>query len=569
MNKDKKAKITQLTTPYAEKMDRTMPWADYPRPQLRRDSYLCLNGEWELAVTESESIPTEFNERILVPFPPESALSGICREIKCGERMYYKRRFTLPEGFVRDRVILHIDACDQISEIYVNGKFVSKKEGGYTPHSADLTDLLTPGENLLIIKVTDDLDKKYPYGKQRRDRGGMWYTPVSGIWQTVWLESIPERHIEALKITPTTKNVKIEIKTEAERKILTFGNGKRIEFSDNVIVITPEDPHLWTPEDPYLYRFTLETETDKIESYFALREVGVSTFDGVKRLTLNGEPYVFNGLLDQGYYPDGIFLPATSEGYLEDIRAVKSCGFNMLRKHIKIEPEIFYYLCDTLGIAVFQDMINNSDYSFFRDTALPTVGIQKLCDKGLHKNEESRRIFISSMLEETELLYNHPSIVYYTIFNEGWGQFSADEMYDLLKAKDGTRIIDSTSGWFRRNKSDVDSRHIYFKPLKVKGRDENPLVISEFGGYAHRCEGHLFSDGNYGYRTFERREDFESAFISLYEEQVIPLIKEGASAFVYTQVSDVEDETNGLLTYDRRVLKVNPERTFKLMKKIQ
>ena len=564
----KAARLNELYTPEVEKMDRSAPWADYPRPQFKRDSCFNLNGEWEFAVARSEEIPSSFGERILVPFPPESLLSGINREIKCGERMYYRRTFTLPDGFARDRVILHIDACDQISEIYLNGKFVSKKEGGYTPHSADITDFLCDGENTLVVKATDDLDRNYPYGKQRRDRGGMWYTPVSGIWQTVWIESLPEKPINSIKITPTAKNVKIEVNSEAECKILTLESGERYEFTGSEIIIEPQDPTLWSPENPYIYRFTLECDTDRIESYFALREVGISDFDGVSRITLNGKPYIFNGLLDQGYYPDGIFLPPTAEGFANDILYAKECGFNMLRKHIKIEPQIFYYLCDTLGIAVFQDMINNSDYSFIRDTALPTVGIQKVRDEGMHKSKKSREIFISTMLEEVELLYNCPSIVYYTIFNEGWGQFSADEVYGVLKAKDGTRIIDSTSGWFRRKLSDVDSRHIYFKPLKVKDPDGRPLVISEFGGYAHRCEGHLSSNGNYGYKTFATREELEDMVIRLYENEVLPLAKAGASAFVYTQVSDVEDETNGIMTYDRKVKKLNPERIREVMRKL-
>lgn len=564
----KKAKTYELKTKYAECTDLSRPWQDYPRPMFVRDSYLNLNGEWDFAVAKSEEIPDAFLEKILVPFPPESTLSGIQRKIKKGERLYYRRTVTLPSEFTRDRIILHIDACDQISEVYIDGTFVSTKEGGYTPHSVDITNFLSSNSFELIIKATDDLDKKYPYGKQRRDRGGMWYTPVSGIWQTVWLESLPERPIEKIKITSTTKSAKIEIKSEAEKKILTMPDGERIEFTDDVIVISPKNPHLWSPEDPYLYRFTLETETDKIESYFALREIGISEVDGISRLTLNGKPYIFNGLLDQGYFPDGIFLPASSDGYADDIKTAKACGFNMLRKHIKIEPQIFYYLCDTLGIAVFQDMVNNSDYSFLRDTALPTVGLQKLPDKMLHRSKESREIFVKTMTEEAELLYNCPSILYYTIFNEGWGQFSSDEVYRTLKSLDPTRIIDSTSGWFRRKKSDVDSRHIYFKPLKPKKIDGRPLVISEFGGYSYRCDGHLFSEANYGYRSFDEREKFEDALVALYENEVTPLAKKGASAFVYTQLSDVEDETNGLLTYDRRVLKVNAERLSALMQKL-
>jgi len=558
-----------LYTPYSENMDKTMPWGEYPRPQFKRNSYINLNGEWDFAVSKSCELPDSFEEKILVPFPPESSLSGINRKIEKGEMLYYRRNIRIPEGFKKQRILIHIDACDQISEIYVNRRFVSKKAGGYTPHTADITDFLTSNDNQIIIKAKDDLDRTYPYGKQKMARGGMWYTPVSGIWQTVWLESLPENPIESIKITPSTQRVKIEVKTKAERKTLCFGDGERIEFTDDVITIKPKNPRLWTPEDPYIYYFTLSTETDQIESYFALREIGVQTIDGVARLCLNGKPYVFNGLLDQGYFPDGIFLPATAEGYRYDILLAKSLGFNMLRKHIKIEPPIFYHLCDKLGIAVFQDMINNSGYSFLYDTVLPTIGFQRLCDRFAHRCKKSREVFKAAMLEEAKILYNSPSILYYTIFNEGWGQFSADEMYRLLKSVEPTRIIDSTSGWFRQKESDVDSRHIYFKPLKIKKTGNAPLVISEFGGYAHRCAGHLFSDKNYGYKTFTSREDFEDAFIALYENEVLPLVRLGASGFVYTQLSDVEDETNGIVTYDRRVVKLDPTRVLQTMKKIQ
>ena len=292
-------------------------------------------------------------------------------------------------------------------------------------------------------------------------------------------------------------------------------------------------------------------------------------FGGKKRITLNGEPYLFNGLLDQGYFPDGIFLPATSDGYKEDILTAKALGFNMLRKHIKIEPECFYYLCDTLGMAVFQDAVNNSDYSFLRDTLLPTIGLKRLSDKKLHKCKRARKIFTETALGMTAHLYNHPSVLYYTIFNEGWGQFSADEVYKIVKDSDKTRIIDATSGWFIRHKSDVESHHVYFKKLKAKSPRKRPVVISEFGGYSHRCEGHLFGDKNYGYKTFKSREEFEENVKKLYLCEVLPLVKKGVSALVYTQISDVEDETNGFLTYDRRVLKVNPETFAEISKSLQ
>lgn len=548
-----------LTTKYAEKMNRACPHSYYPRPSMVRESYLSLNGEWEFGIGKSREVG-ECTEKILVPFPPESPLSGIERIIAPDEYMYYKKRIALPEGFVKDRLMLNFGAVDQEAWVYVNGSLAGENKGGYLPFSFDITELISEGEIEITVVCRDALDIKYPYGKQTHKRGGMWYTPVSGIWQSVWLESLPKEHICQLKFTQIEGGVHLDVVGGASHKAVEMSDGTKLEFDGEGVDILPENPRLWSPESPHLYDVTVTAGEDSVRSYFAIRTVDVRNIDGVERICLNGKPYVFNGLLDQGYYPDGLFLPATEEGYLDDIRMAKSLGFNMLRKHIKIEPEIFYYLCDKEGIALFQDMVNNSRYSFIRDTALPTVGLQRLSDKHLHKNPESRAIFEETVIGTAELLYNHPSIVYYTIFNEGWGQFSSDEMYGKLKAIDGSRIIDSTSGWFRRMRSDVDSRHIYFKALKPKRLDGRPLVISEFGGYSYRVEGHLFGKANYGYKLFDSAESFENAVIALYQNEVLPLVKGGASAFVYTQVSDVEDETNGFITYDRRVLKVNAER---------
>ncbi|MBR7116137.1 MAG: glycoside hydrolase family 2 [Clostridia bacterium] len=550
---------TVLKTDYIKMMDRVCPHGYYPRPSMVRDSFLSLNGEWEFGVSGSKDEPI-YNEKILVPFCPESHLSGIERMIKPDEYMHYRKAVVLPDGFIKERIILHFGAIDQEAWVYINGKPVYERLGGYIPFEIDITDYIEGEEFEISVIVRDSLDTKYPYGKQTYKRGGMWYTPVSGIWQSVWLESVPKDYICKLRFTQIDGGVHLEVLGGATHKVVTLDGGVGIGFDGDGIDIIPEGAVLWTPETPKLYGITVTSGEDTVRSYFAIRQVDIRNIDGVERICLNGEPYVFNGLLDQGYYPDGIFMPATEEGYLDDIRATKSLGFNMLRKHIKIEPEIFYYLCDREGIAVFQDMINNSSYSFLRDTALPTVGIQKLNDEKMHKDPETRKIFEKTMYETADLLYNHPSVVYYTIFNEGWGQFASDEMYEKLKKHDPSRIIDSTSGWFRRKKSDVDSRHIYFKALKPKGLDGRPLVISEFGGYSYRVEGHLFGDANYGYKLFPDKEKFEDAIIMLYANEVLPLVKAGASAFVYTQVSDVEDETNGFLTYDRKVLKVDPER---------
>ena len=557
-----------LLTPYAENMDTVTPFGDYPRPSLVRESFLSLNGVWDFTLGGEEE-PLEYGSKILVPFPPESRLSGYNDTIPEGRALYYRRRFSLPEDFVVGRVILHFGAVDTLCRVSLNGETVGEHEGGYLPFSFDITDKLSRGENELCVRVLDPLSPVYPYGKQKRDRGGMWYTPVSGIWQSVWLESVPEKYVESLKITPSLTGVRIEVSGGEETKRLTLDDsGVCYEWQGACVEIQLDEPKLWSPEHPYLYRFSLECGCDRVRSYFALRTVGVGVVSGVPRLLLNGEPYLFSGLLDQGYYPDGIFLPATARGYEDDILLAKRLGFNMLRKHIKVEPEIFYYLCDVHGMCVFQDMVNNSSYSFLFDTALPTVGLTRLPDKLRHRDKRTRKTFIAHSKETVRLLYSHPCIVYYTIFNEGWGQFSADELYDIIKEADPTRIIDSTSGWFTQKKSDVDSRHVYFKRVRLRRPSNRPVVISEFGGYSHRVSGHLFGDANYGYRSFSDRESFMDELERLYVDEILPIIPRGVSALIYTQLSDVEDETNGLVTYDRRVVKVDEARMQSISRRL-
>ena len=557
-----------LYTPYEKNMTGDIPLSDYPRPNMVRESYISLNGKWDFAVSE-EGADVEYTEKILVPFPPESRLSGYGKAIPKDSVMHYRRTFSLPEGFLVGRLILHIDACDCISDVFVNGCAVAHNEGGYLPFSVDITENIKDGENELVIEAQDKLSPLYPYGKQKEKRGGMWYTPTSGIWQSVWLESVPKEYIHSLKIHQCMKYAEIEVLGISGEKLLTLSDGTSYRFLDDTIRVVPKEIRHWSPEEPYLYTFTLECGEDKVEGYFALREIGVVAVDGQKRLALNGKPYLFNGLLDQGYFPDGLFLPATYDGFAEDILYSKSLGFNTLRKHIKIEPEIFYYLCDKLGMVVFQDMVNNSTYSFLRDTALPTVGMKRFPDSILHTDRRSREIFKSHMLKTIERLYNFPSVLYYTIFNEGWGQFSADIMYEVAKEADDTRIYDATSGWFWQKLSDVDSHHVYFKPIKIKKKSKNPIVISEFGGYSYRVPGHLFGEDNYGYRLLESKEAFTEAFLKLYDTEVRAAILNGASAFIYTQVSDIEDETNGVLTYDRQVKKLDAEKVLPLMKELK
>ena len=537
---------------------------------MKRDSYMSLCGEWEYSVNEYVNTPLG---KIKVPFPPESRISGIERDLRKSEEFVYRKKFTLPPEMLGKRIIFHFGAIDQHAFLHINNSernsFVDAKVERETnlPYEVDITNYLQEGENIIEVEGVDWLDRNHGYGKQRRDRGGMWYTPISGIWQAVWLEAVPENYIRNIKMTPTLDSVKFKIDGGENEKVITLV-GKQYRFEGEEFELKVDDPHLWTPEDPYLYEFTLESGEDKIESYFALRTVGTAKIGDKTYITLNEKPYFFHGLLDQGYYSDGIYTPATPEGYRYDILKMKELGFNMLRKHIKVEPELFYYYCDKYGMIVFQDMVNSGKYNFLIDTALPTVGMRR----GItHKASDLRRASFKRETEKTiDTLYNHPSVCYYTIFNEGWGQFDADENYRRLKALDPTRIWDATSGWFTEKESDVTSEPIYFKKLDLKNDPDRPLVLSEFGGYSCKIEDHSFNlDNTYGYRFFTDVDKFGEALKSLYFDEVIPMIDRGLCATVYTQVSDVEDETNGLVTYDRQVVKIKKEDMLDISKAIE
>ena len=544
--------LNELTTTAGETL-RGMPWQVHPHPQMKREDWLNLNGAWDF------SVDYEKKGSIRVPFCPESKLSGIGAHFDEGSILCYTRNFRLPEGWDKGRVILHIGAADQRADVFVNGKPAGTHKGGYEAFSFDITGFLKE-ENTLQVCCFDDLqDQSYPYGKQTLNRGGMWYTPVSGIWQSVWLEHVPETYIEKLHIENRGYSVTISIEPALGGSVHVAGVG-RFGLENGSVTITPENPHLWSPEEPYLYNFTVEAGADKVESYFAIRSLEVKKIGNYPRLCLNGKPYFFHGLLDQGYWPDGLFTPAAPECYADDILMMKKLGFNTLRKHIKVEPEEFYYQCDKLGMIVFQDMVNNSDYNFLRDTALPTIGIQTLDDRKLHADEVGRRRFLEGMEATVKQLKNHPCICYWTIFNEGWGQFDSDNVYEQFKKLDDTRFIDSTSGWFRRKKTDVDSRHVYFRKVKLAGDGIKPLVLSEFGGKTFKVEGHVFNpDKTYGYGGCDSLEALNEAVAKLYLEEVLPCVRNGLCAAIYTQVSDVEDEINGLVTYDRKVEKLNPE----------
>ena len=544
--------LKKLMTPRGEAMTGT-PWDRYPRPQMRREEWINLNGLWEFAVGNGG-----FDRTIQVPFCPESVLSGVEEHFGEGTELWYRRTVTLPENWKNSRIRLHFGGVDQVCDVYIDGKPAGHHEGGYEAFGLDIC---PEGDAFEIrVRCVDDLnDQTFPYGKQVQKRGGMWYTPVSGIWQTVWLEKLPEKSIEKLNIENRGYTVTISVEPKLEGTVIVPGLGE-YPLVDGCVTIAPEEPRLWNPEEPNLYEFTVVCGEDRVESYFAIRSLEVRQVGEWPRLCLNGKPYFFHGLLDQGYWPDGLLTPAAPECYADDILAMKRLGFNTLRKHIKVEPEEFYYQCDKLGMVIFQDMVNNGDYVFLRDTALPTVGIQKLDDRKLHREPEVRRRFYEGAEAVVRQLKNHPSICYWTIFKEGWGQFDSDKVYNWFKELDDTRFVDTTSGWFRRENSDVDSRHVYFRKVKLKGDGKKPLVLSEFGGKTWKAEGHVFNpEKSYGYGGCKTREELNAALVKLYRQEVLPCIKKGLCAAVYTQVSDVEDEINGLMTYDRKVEKVEPE----------
>lgn len=536
-------------------------WQSHPRPQLRRKAYKILNGTWMLD-----------EQKIEVPFAPQSPLSGYKGKIK--EVMLYTFEFEVPKDFTADKMLLHFGAVDEVADVFINGRCIGRHKGGYLPFSFDVSeDIKRDGVNRIMVEFEDHLTGKYPFGKQRKKRGGMWYTPISGIWQTVWIEDVPYAYVQELKITPTLNSVSVEVKAKTRGfKAIVSGKGiepKEYTFEKNTGVLTIDDPINWTVENPYLYDLKIITDTDEVDSYFALRTVEVKKVDGIQRICLNDKPIFMHGVLDQGYFKDGIYLPEEEKEYERDILRMKELGFNMLRKHIKVEPEIFYYDCDRLGMLVVQDMVNNGGYSYIFDTVLPTIGFKKRNDrKKLKKNIERKQIFEKHMVDTLNDLYNHPCIIGYTIFNEGWGQFESDRMYDVAKGVDPTRFYDSTSGWFAQTKSDVDSEHIYFRTEELRAK-ERPMFLSECGGFSYQVKDHVFNpEKSYGYGTCESAEELTDRIVDMYQVMVLPGIKGGICGCVYTQLSDVEDEINGMYTYDREVCKVNKEKMLELSKAI-
>ena len=543
-------------------VDSELPLADYPRPQLKRDSYFPLNGEWDYALTDSAALPSAFDGKITVPYCPESKLSGVGRVTRADDFLHYRRLFTLPDGFVRGRVLLNVGACDQVCEAFVNGTRVGGHAGGYLPFTFDITAALRAGENELSFVVTDDAASPiYGRGKQRYDRGGIWYTPVSGLWQSVWLESVPEAYIKKIKITPDTDAMTFSVRCETSgdgRVRATLFDGEQLlaeASGSGGVTLDGSACRLWSPDSPELYRLVLTFGEDRVESYCGMRRFSLVRAGGRTLFALNGKPIFHNGLLDQGYRKDGIYTPAANAELYAELRSVKALGFNMLRKHIKTEPALWYYYCDTLGILVWQDMINGGGrYSELRIKLCPFVNLH-IDDKNYKKmkrdDTRSRKQYMSEAYGLIDALYNVVSLCLWTPFNEAWGQFDAAEVCERLRSVDPTRLYDHASGWQDKGGGDVKSRHIYFRKARLRGGGARALALTEFGGYSLAVAGHTPSPRLFGYKKFASAAALTAALSKLYRTEIVPLIeKAGLCGAVYTQLADVEDEVNGLFTYD-------------------
>ena len=573
-----------LKTRWADEAMCDLPLPEYPRPQMVREDWVNLNGMFDFAITGDIDWCDEYTDEIRVPFAVESCLSGICKRISAKDRLWYRKKITLPETFKGKRTLLHFGAVDWECKVYVNKKEVGSHIGGYCPFTIDITDALTDGENELVVRVYDPTDEGWQNrGKQASESHGFWYTSTSGIWQTVWMEAVADSYIESYKVTPDIDNAVIMLKTavvgDGELKIKIYDGEtvvaeKAISADDKIAV---PDMKLWSPESPFLYDFVLELSKDgkvldSIKGYFGMRKYSIGEYEGYNRLFLNNEPYFQRGLLDQGYWSDGGLTPPTDEAMIYDIEKMKDLGFNMLRKHIKVEPARWYYHCDRLGMLVWQDMISGGKaLNLFHAGVLPVIHgvLNPLVYMSKKDNAyklfnrdriEWRLQFEEELFEMIEALYNYTSICCWVPFNEGWGQFDAKRIGDAIKEADPSRFVDHASGWYDQKGCDFRSIHKYILPFIMPKYDGRPIVLSEFGGYSQKIRNHVWNwEKSFGYQMYANKVALTNAYKSLHEKQIIPNIKKGLSATVYTQVSDVEFEVNGILSYDRELVKIDED----------
>jgi len=565
------------------------PLAEYPRPAMRRDSCEILNGPWQYAITQTAEHPAAWQGSILVPYSPEAPASGVGRTLQPGQWLHYHRLFAPPAG-EGGRVLLHFGAVDYACAVQVNGHLAGGHRGGYWPFTLDITDLLNgTGRNSLWVAVQDPTGHgTQARGKQTLKPGGMFYQAQSGIWQTVWLERVPDNYIQTLTVTPDydARTVTVRVHTAKPGGAVNlwamvraggvtiaedWGSDEADQDGEVTLNIPEEHFFPWSPDTPFLYDLTVgtnqgeEAEFDTVHSYFALRKWSCAPdAHGVLRFCLNDKPILLNGLLDQGYWPEGLYTPPSDAAVERELSEVKALGFNLLRKHAKIEPQRWYYHCDRLGLIVWQDIVNGgSAYNLWFVTYLTNV-LQPLLrrfpdGKAAYSllsraKPAGREEYAHELADTVQALRCHPCIACWVPFNEGWGQFDAGKAVQALRALDGTRLVDEASGWFDQGGGDVHSLHNYFYPLRIRPQ-KRTVALSEYGGIAWPMPGHEPPHKTYGYGTAKDRQELTARYKKLQLKTVLPQLEKGLSALVYTQLTDVEDEVNGLFTYDRAAVK--------------
>ncbi|MBC8004250.1 MAG: beta-galactosidase [Verrucomicrobia bacterium] len=571
----------KIKTPWAERIDVNNVLPEYPRPIMERTEWMNLNGLWDYSILKAGlAEPTQFEGQILVPFPVESSLSGVMKTVGGDHEVWYKRTFEVPAKWKGKNLLLHFGAVDWKAEVWVNDIKIGTHTGGYTPFSFDITPFLNKSASQkLVVKVWDGTDNGYqPRGKQVSKPNGIWYTPVTGIWQTVWMEPVAAKSIQTIRAVPDIDKGQLSVKVDT--KATGFGDVIEVKVLDgnNVVAtakasatetmeISVPNAKLWSPESPFLYTLKVNLisngiVTDQVNSYFAMRKVSTKRDkNGIVRLELNNKPYFQFGPLDQGWWPDGLYTAPTDEALRYDIQKTKDFGFNMIRKHVKVEPARWYTHCDQLGILVWQDMPNG-------DRSPQWQNHHYFDGNELKRSVESENNYRKEWKEIMDYLYSNPCIVTWVPFNEAWGQFKTAEIVEWTKAHDPSRLVNPASGGNHYPVGDMLDLHNYPDPDMYLYDGQRATVLGEYGGIGLALEGHLWaSDKNWGYVQFKNSKEVTDEYVK-YAESLLQMIKAGFSAGVYTQTTDVEGEVNGLLTYDRKVIKIDEKRVREINQKI-
>ena len=574
----------RIQTRWAQDVNPDCPLPEYPRPQLVRDAWMNLNGLWDYAIEAINTPqPEQYQGQILVPFPVESSLSGVEKALQPDQHLWYRRSFSIPDEWKNQRVLLHFGAVDWQTQVWCNGQPIGTHQGGYDPFSFELTTFLRyRSDNELVVRVYDPTSEgRQERGKQTLKPGFVFYTAVSGIWQTVWLEPLPKVFIKEIKLTPHIDPAFLEANVVLSEELSDYkiriqlledqnNRSQAIFAGTEQLVLSVEKPHLWSPDDPFLYDLKVELlqneqVVDSVSSYCGFREIKVQhDLNGVPRIYLNGKQIFQYGPLDQGYWPDGLYTAPTEEALRYDIQFCKSLGMNMIRKHIKVEPARWYYHCDRLGMLVWQDMPCGGKVPHTLVLGMGFLLNLKIRDDRRYQwfgreDEQIRENFKIELKAMMDTLHNHPSIVVWVPFNESWGQFNAKEIGDWVKAYDPSRLVDVASGWFDQGNGDIYSIHKYVGPSMPKVEKERTVALSEFGGIGLKIDGHLWQEEKlFAYRMVKSKQELTDWYLKLMQK-LIGLKEKGLVAAIYTEICDVEYEINGYLTYDREVMKMDSD----------